>query len=332
MHVKHRATVSLRTNAFLLAAMFLLVIASGAMGEPATTQGDGEPQVLGPFKPLRSGITGDHIVAELLDHEERRSAALMEYTAAKRHQVFDSRGEMYAEEVTRINYRAPNKKTTSVLTSQSGWAPSGRFTFYQVVASEADGAATEEDRESSITPANYNFDLRGEQQVGPSHCFVVQAIPKRKDESLFAGRIWIDAQDFAIVRIEGHPAKRPSFWIAKEYSVRQYQRIDGFWLPEKDERLVYIRIYGSKIMTIDHWDYVVNHAIESESSGGAAPEPGSGTARWADPLLHLGQSEDRFANASGIGPHSTRTKACAEFLRSRGWRPGRGRPEKTGCW
>ena len=87
---------------------------------------------------------------------------------------------MYAEEITQIKYHAPNKKT-SVVTSQKGWGPGGHFTFYQVVASEVEAAATEEDRDSSITPANYKLDPLGEQQVGPFHCFVVQAIPKRKE-------------------------------------------------------------------------------------------------------------------------------------------------------
>ena len=274
MRLGHRTTLSLQVNALLLAAMLLLVTSSGAAGESAATQGGSELQIPGPLEPLRSGATGDQIFAEFLAHEDQRSAALLEYTAVKRHQMFDSRGELYAEEITHLEYHAPNRRT-SVVTSQKGWAPSGHFTFYQVVASEVETAATEEDRESSITPSNYKLDPRGEQQLGPYRCFVVEAIPKRRGHGLFEGKIWIDVQDFAIVRIEGHPTKRPSFWVAKEYSVRQYQKIDGFWLPEKDVRLVYVRIYGSRILTSDRWDYEVNRAIESESRAGTAPEPSS---------------------------------------------------------
>jgi hypothetical protein len=39
------------------------------------------------------------------------------------------------------------------------------------------------------------------------------------------------------VRIEGHPAKKLSFWIRRADFVRQYQKIDGFWLPQKDQTL-----------------------------------------------------------------------------------------------
>jgi hypothetical protein len=100
--------------------------------------------------------------------------------------------------------------------------------------------------------------LLGEQQVGPYHCFVAQADPKRLDKYLFEGKIWIDTQDFAIVRIEGHPAKKLSFWIERADFVREYQKINEFWLPRRDETFVQVRLYGRKVLTIDHQDYTVN--------------------------------------------------------------------------
>ena len=57
---------------------------------------------------------------------------------------------------------------------------------------------------------------------------------------------------------EGHPAKKLSFWIERTDFVRQYQKIEGFWLPQKDQTLVQVRLYGKKVLTIDHRDYVVN--------------------------------------------------------------------------
>ena len=264
MLLEHKATSSLKVSAFLLAAMFLLVTASGSAAKSSLNKRASESPVVGPLEPLRSGVTGDLIFAELVAHNERRSGALLEYTAVRRHQVFDSTGEMYADETAHIEYQAPGKKTV-VVTSEKGWGPSGHFTLDQFVAGDIEATAGEDDYGNSITPANYKLDPLGEQQVGRFHCFVLQAIPKRKEKNLFEGKIWIDVQDYAIVRTEGHPAKRPSFWIAREDSVRQYQRIDGFWLPQRDEILVHVRFYGTQILTIDRWDYVINPAIESPS-------------------------------------------------------------------
>jgi hypothetical protein len=253
----HKGTSRVRVNAFLLAVMFLLVTASGVAATSLPNQEGSDSQVVGPLEPLRSAVTGYLILAQLVAHNERRSGALLAYTAVKRHQVTDSKGEMYAEEIAHIEYRAPDT-TTFVVTSENGWGPNGHFTLDQLIAGEIEATAVGDDGDSSITPTNYKLDPLGEQQVGTFHCFVVQATPKRKEKGLFEAKIWIDVNDYAIVRIEGHPVKRPSFWIAREDFVRQYQKIDGFWLPQKYETLVHVRLYGTKLLTIDHWNYVLS--------------------------------------------------------------------------
>jgi hypothetical protein len=275
VRVGHKATSSLGVKAFLLGAMFFLAIASGVAAASLPNQEGGDAQVVGPLEPLRSVVTGSFVLAELMAHEERRSRVLLEYTAVKRHQVIDSSGEMFAGEISHIEYKAPGKKTV-VVTSENGWGPAGHFTFYQLIAGEIEAAAGEDDRDGSPTPANYKLAPLGEQKVGAFHCVVVQATPKRKENDLFEGKIWIDTQDYAIVRMEGHPAKRPSFWIAQEEFVRQYQKIDGFWLPQQDETLVHVRLYGSKLLIVDHWSYAVNHRIESPSNASRAHEQPSG--------------------------------------------------------
>ena len=97
--------------------------------------------------------------------------------------------------------------------------------------------------------------------------------PKRKDKYLFERKLWIDVEDYSVVRIESHPAKKLSFWIQRADFAQQYQKIDGFWLPQKDQTLVQVRLYGKKVLTIDHRDYVVNadrgknaRAITSEAT------------------------------------------------------------------
>jgi hypothetical protein len=43
-----------------------------------------------------------------------------------------------------------------------------------------------------------------------------------------------------------------SFWIKQADFVRQYQKIDGLWLPQRDETYLDVRLYGKKILSIDH--------------------------------------------------------------------------------
>src|SRR5271169_238363 len=164
-----------------------------------------------------------------------------------------------------MEYLAPDKKTFTV-TSESGSGVVRHLALNPLIASEIEAAAGKQHHDSAIDPANYNLELLGEQQVGPYHCFVAQANPKRRDKYLFEGKVWIDAQDYAVVQIEGHPAKKLSFWIERADFVRRYQKIDGFWVPQKDETFVQVRLYGKKILTINHQDYSVNRMVSKYES------------------------------------------------------------------
>jgi hypothetical protein len=48
--------------------------------------------------------------------------------------------------------------------------------------------------------------------------------PKNRKQVSCAGRIWVDAADYAIVRIEGKPAKNPSFWVKTVHFVHTYRK------------------------------------------------------------------------------------------------------------
>ena len=140
-----------------------------------------------------------------------------------------------------------------------------------LIKSEIEAAAGKEHHDIAISANNYSLNLLGEEQVGPYHCFVAKVPPKRKGKYLFEGKHWIDVDDYSVVRIEGHPAKKLSFCVPCADFVRQYQKIDGFWLPQKDQTLVQVRLYGKKVLTIDHRNYVVN-ARQSKEARAIVPE------------------------------------------------------------
>src|SRR5260370_8851424 len=143
-------------------------------------------------------------------------------------------GKLAAQTVVHVDYRAPDKKKFDK-TCGEGRRIVRRMVFDRLVGSESETSSGRERHDSAITATNYTFTLSGEEDFGPYHCFVLEATPKRKEKYLFEGKIWIDVEDFAVVKIAGHPAKKPSFWINLPDFVRQFQRIDGFWLPFRDE-------------------------------------------------------------------------------------------------
>ena len=235
----------------------LLLLLLTPVSVRAEERGNLKSSDLGPMVvPLRQGATEDQIFAELLAHNQLRSAALQEYVAMRTYAVSDLKGKVHAEEMGRMEFRAPDKKTF-IVTSENGSVLIRHLALNPLIESEIKAAAGQEHHDSAISPANYTLRLLGEQDVGPYHCFVAQAIPKRIDKYLFEGKVWIDVDDYAVVRIEGHPAANLSFWIKRADFIRKYQKIDGFWLPQRDETHVHVRFYGQKVLTIDHRDYVV---------------------------------------------------------------------------
>ena len=269
MRQENIATSILKIKVFFVAAT-LVAMTMFAVDAKAQLRQESEADLSGPLQPLRPGVTENQIFTELIANNELRSAALFDYTALRTYQVIDLKGKVHAQEIGRMEYHAPDKKAF-VVTSEAGSGLIRRSALNPLIASEIEAAAGKEHHDSAIAPANYSFHLLGEQQVGAYQCFVVQATPKRRDKYLFEGKIWIDTEDYAVVRIEGHPAKKLSFWIERADFVRQYQKIGRFWLPQEDETFVQVRLYGKKVLTIDHQDYVVNGAKNrGESATGQA--------------------------------------------------------------
>jgi hypothetical protein len=241
---------------FFVDAAFL-AMTTFAVSAHAQLNQPGQTELTTALEPLRPGVTASQIFDELLAHNALRAAMLLNYTAFRTYQVVDLKGKVHAEEIGQMEYRAPDQKKF-VITSEKGSALVRRLALNALITSEIETTAGKQHHDSAISPANYSLDLLGEQQVGPYRCFAAKASPRRKDKYLFEGKVWIDVEDYAVVRIEGHPAKKLSFWIQQADFVRQYQRIGGFWLPQRDMTFVDVRLYGKKVLTIDHVDYSVN--------------------------------------------------------------------------
>src|ERR1700751_3789134 len=256
MRRKNKATSQIKL-ALSFGAAALMAIAMFAAVAKAQTSGGDLPKLEARVEPLRPGGTEKQGLAELAARNEKRRVALHDYSVLRTYQVVDLKGKVHAEEIGRMEFLSPDKKAFTV-TSESGSGLVRHMALNPLINSEIEAAAGKEHHDSAISTDNYSLNLLGEQQLGPYRCFVAEAVPKRKAKYLFEGRIWIDANDYSVVRIEGYPATKLSFWIQRADFVRKYWKIDGFWLPEKDETLVQVRLYGKKILKIDHRNYVVN--------------------------------------------------------------------------
>ena len=210
------------------------------------------------------GGAANEIVSKVLTENERRSERLRGYKVTRMYQIMTLEGKVAAQTVAQMEYHAPGAKRFEK-TSEEGSRIVRHLVFDRLMESESDSASGNGRQESALTPANYDFRFTGEEDIGPYHCYVLEAIPKRKDKYLFEGRIWVESHDFAVARIEGHPAKKLSFWVNQADFVREYQKLEGFWLPLHDETQVSVRFYGRRVFTIDHSQYAIEGQTEPKA-------------------------------------------------------------------
>lgn len=62
------------------------------------------------------------------------------------------------------------------------------------------------------------------------------------------------------MKISGRLAKNPSFWVKQVDFVRDYRKVDGFWLVSSEKVVSEVRIFGKETLTVDYDNYAVNAA------------------------------------------------------------------------
>src|ERR1700687_1525567 len=71
---------------------------------------------------------------------------------------------------------------------------------------------------------------------------------------VFRGRIWVNAKDFAVCRIEAEPAQNPPFWIRQTEIHHAYLKIGDFWFPAENRSVSALRLGGRATLTIEYGD------------------------------------------------------------------------------
>lgn len=164
------------------------------------------------------------------------------------------------------DYDAASGKTFRVV-STSG----SKFLVVKVLMRllETEKAASADQGSTALTPANYRFTLDGTENVEGRPSYVLDVAPLTGNKLLYRGKIWVDAADFAVARIEAEPARNPSFWIAHTSIHHRYSKTGGFWLPESNRSETKVRVGGTAILTIDYGGYqVVPQAPLTALAGG----------------------------------------------------------------
>ena len=203
----------------------------------------------------------DQVVKNLEERNAARTAALGQFEG-KRIYRMEYRGfpsNRDAEMVVKVNFRAPNSKEFTVV-SQTGSKFIIDHIFKKLLEGEQEAAKGDNQRQTRLSSENYDFEFAGFETTPQGSRYVLNLLPKTKNKFLYRGKIWVDAEDFAVVRIEGEPGKNPSFWIKKTEIAHKYVKVNDFWLPAENRTQSVIRLGGTASLSIEYQDYKILEA------------------------------------------------------------------------
>jgi len=205
-------------------------------------------------------LTADEIMNRVVKMNETRAKALESYSSLRTyHLECHCLSHKKADMTIRANYQAPDKKEFTIV-SQSGSGTVRDRVFKKLLEAEQESMQADNQQRSAITPENYTFQLSDYEKNEADEFYVLDAQPRSKNKFLFRGRIWVNAKDFAITRVEGEPAVNPSWWTVKTDFKRSYQKVGAFWLPESNESETKVRVFGTAVLSIEYRDYQITEA------------------------------------------------------------------------
>jgi hypothetical protein len=230
-------------------------------------------------------LSTDVIVQRLIAANAQRSQALRGYRGTRAyhleyHGLFGSHDA--AMQVEAI-YTAPDRKDFKVL-SQSGSKLLVNRVLLKLLSSEQEAQKEQNRRELEISPKNYDFALAGTEHTPSGDFYVLEVSPKGRSKYLYRGKLWVDARDFAAARMQGEPARNPSFWVSHTRIEYRWAKIGGFWLPIHNESVTQVRMGGKAVLTIDYTDYQIQGVTRADPRGpGEIPTLPDPSAVTADP-------------------------------------------------
>jgi hypothetical protein len=171
----------------------------------------------------------DEILARIESGNNRRHAQLKEYSSSLQYTLQNQRFGKQAAVAVHMNYRLAEGESYTVLTRSGSEKLNGIID--RVLASEAGVSLPLENARHQISPANYRGRLLGTEVSAGRNCYVLGLAPKVKTRFLIVGKIWVDTESYAVVRIEGQFAASLSMLVGAPSISEEFIEVHGFWLP-----------------------------------------------------------------------------------------------------
>lgn len=209
------------------------------------------------------------ITNRLAQTEAEKRSTLHEFSATRRYALRNSHWRHDAVMVVRVSFKRGSGKTFQVLEVE-GAEGMARKVLDRLIQGEEQASRSDRQDENAVIPAHYDFRLIGTETLAGRLCYVMDIHPKMKSKYLLQGKAWVDAEDFALARIEGRPTASLGFWVGKPYIVQQFEKQGDFWMASHNKSTSESHILGKSELNIDYTAYDLASAQRRLASRRAA--------------------------------------------------------------
>ncbi len=235
------------TLTFAISAVVLISFSPclGREGQPLATS-HGHPGALpgAPASPADTQPSLAEIVRRLTEAQFLNHRNVHSYTVVREYELLSRKNVEPSSVTAEVSVLSSGAKGYTIRSTQGGG--SGERIVRRVLEHEAEIAPAW--RQALITEENYRFELLGRESVDGYDCFVLSLTPRRDSRDLIRGRAWIDAASFNIRRVQGTPAKSPSWWVKRLEINLEFSQLFGMWLQTAFTARAEVRLFGEHIL------------------------------------------------------------------------------------
>jgi hypothetical protein len=183
------------------------------------------------------------IVMKMVAARQKDRERIRPFTLKRDYQLFDQELQRKARLVASIVVTPPDHKMYEI---QSGEGGRAEKILRNILARE-----TQPSKDSSrqeLSQQNYEFQLLGLEELNGRLCYKLAIRPRRHEEELIRGQIWVDSENYRVHRIEGQLAKSPSWWLHDLRVLIDFADVEGMWLRTFMHAIANVRFKGRYVV------------------------------------------------------------------------------------
>jgi hypothetical protein len=199
-----------------------------------------------------SPLVEDLVLQKMEQRYDQQMAGLASYQALRRYEASNPTLSQPAVRVLEEEYQSPQTRSFRMI-DRSGAGFMDKFLFNKLLEIERETARPSIRSQVDLNRKNYNFYFEGYSSSTDSYIFSVY--PRTAHPYLFQGRVWIDGKEFAVRRVEGSPAHKPSIWVQETHFVHEFAKFGDYWFPVRHQSEAQLRIFGKATLQITYSNY-----------------------------------------------------------------------------